>query len=78
VGSSPDLLAEFKGRRKEELGREWVKQGWDNNRRRGRDGGGKGGICTHPTSGPLQLFSRGCACVSEHVRSEIAPKLEIK
>jgi len=27
VGSSPDLLAEFKGRRKEELGREWVKQG---------------------------------------------------
>jgi len=55
VGSSPDLLAEFKGRRKEELGSEWVKQGWDNNRRRGRDGGGKGGSAPTPREVPCNF-----------------------
>jgi len=35
------FLVNYKGRRKEEQGREWVKHGWSNNGRRGRDGGGK-------------------------------------
>jgi len=38
----PVFLVKFKGRRIEEYGREWVKHGWSNNGRRGRDGGGKG------------------------------------
>ena len=35
--ASPDLLANFKGR-KEEYGREWVEHKWSNNGRRERDG----------------------------------------
>ena len=35
------VLAQLKGMRKEEYGRECVKHGWNNNGRRGRDGGGK-------------------------------------
>jgi len=34
---SPDLIAKFQGRRKDEWGREWVKHGWSNNGRRGTD-----------------------------------------
>jgi len=35
------VLAKFQGRRKKQHGREWVKHGWSNNRKGGRDGGGK-------------------------------------
>ena len=55
-----DLLAKFKWRRKEE----WVKHGWSNSGRRGRDRREKGsGLVStiHPTWRPLRLFSRGCA-----------------
>jgi len=46
----PPDLAKFKGRTKEEYGREWVKHGWSNNGRRGKDGGGKGRrISIYPT-----------------------------
>jgi len=40
VGSlqcSPDFLAKFKRRRKEEWGMEWVKHEWSKNARWGRD-----------------------------------------
>jgi len=35
---SPELLTEFSVRSKEEQGQKWVKHGWSNNGRRGRDG----------------------------------------
>jgi len=44
----------------DEYGREWVKHGWGNNGRRGRDGGGKE---RGSASTPPKLFSRGCACL---------------
>ena len=37
----PDLLAKFKGIRKEQQGREWVKYGWKTNGRRERGQGRK-------------------------------------
>jgi len=75
VGSlqcSPDLLAELKVRREEEYEREWVKQGWGNNGRRGRDGGGKRKeVGIHPTRGPRLLFSRGCPYDNKHPGSDV-------
>ena len=48
-----DLLAEFKWRRKEEWGREWVKPGRSNNGRRGMDRGGKPtGLASTPRDVP--------------------------
>jgi len=43
VGRRPDLLAKLEGRRKEQQERKWMKQGWSNNGRGERDGGGKEG-----------------------------------
>jgi len=42
-GRRPDLLAKLEGRRKEQQERKWMKQGWSNNGRGERDGGGKEG-----------------------------------
>jgi len=40
---------------------EWIKRGWRNNVKRGRDGGtnGRGPVSTHLIS--RQLFNQGCA-----------------
>ena len=76
-GASADLLAEFKGRWKEEQERECVKHGWSNNGRRGRDGGKKErGSTSTPHEVPsnfsavvVPMVTCVCVCVRVRVRA---------
>ena len=60
--ASPDLLAKFKGRRREKWGMGWVKHWWSSNGDGERTGEEKEGDRHPPHVRSPQLFSRGCAC----------------
>jgi len=59
--ASPDLLVKFKGRRKEEYGREWVKHAWVEQQRETGKGWREKDEDRPHVRDLLQLSSRGCA-----------------